>query len=79
MRFIQDLVAAHGGRCTYCCTELTYELGLAHTATVDHRIPRSRGGTYDRNNLVAACHRCNQAKGAMSEAEFREYLSSVDA
>lgn len=31
--------------------------------TVDHVVPRSRGGTHDRANLVASCEPCNQAKG----------------
>lgn len=31
--------------------------------TVDHVIPRSRGGSNDRQNLVGCCLACNQAKG----------------
>lgn len=30
--------------------------------TVDHIIPISRGGTYDMDNLQAACYECNQMK-----------------
>lgn len=32
--------------------------------TVDHVMPRSRGGAHDWNNLVTACKRCNQHKGS---------------
>lgn len=32
-------------------------------ATVDHVIPRSRGGTHSLGNLVIACVPCNSAKG----------------
>ncbi len=32
-------------------------------ATLDHVQPLSRGGSHDADNLVAACHRCNQWKG----------------
>lgn len=31
--------------------------------TVDHIIPRSRGGENTWSNTVCACHRCNQRKG----------------
>lgn len=34
-----------------------------HATTIDHIIPRSRGGEHTWLNLVAACKRCNQHKG----------------
>ena len=45
------------GQCHYCGCHLTME-----TMTLDHVIPRSKGGTSDILNLVAACKPCNQAK-----------------
>lgn len=44
-------------RCHYCRRPLT--LG---EMTIDHVVPRSRGGTDRYSNLVAACHACNQRK-----------------
>ena len=35
----------------------------AHELTLDHVIPRSRGGHTDWDNLVACCHSCNTLKG----------------
>jgi 5-methylcytosine-specific restriction endonuclease McrA len=35
----------------------------AHELTLDHVIPRSRGGHTDWDNLVACCHKCNNLKG----------------
>ncbi len=35
----------------------------AHELTLDHVIPRSRGGHTDWDNLVACCHACNNQKG----------------
>ena len=35
----------------------------AHELTLDHVIPRSRGGHTDWDNLVACCHACNSLKG----------------
>lgn len=32
--------------------------------TVDHRVPLSRGGTHDRDNLQALCHSCHNRKTA---------------
>lgn len=35
----------------------------ASELTLDHVIPRSRGGRTDWDNLVASCHACNNLKG----------------
>ncbi|MGH2520165.1 MAG: HNH endonuclease, partial [Chloroflexota bacterium] len=35
----------------------------AHTMTLDHVLPRSRGGKSAWENLVASCHACNHRKG----------------
>jgi 5-methylcytosine-specific restriction endonuclease McrA len=37
--------------------------------TMDHLIPRSRGGTNDFDNCVACCRACNQKKGARLPSE----------
>lgn len=37
--------------------------------TVDHVVPRSRGGRNTWKNTVAACYDCNQAKGHRTPAE----------
>lgn len=37
--------------------------------TVDHVIPRSRGGRHGWENLVTACKRCNQKKGSLTPDE----------
>jgi 5-methylcytosine-specific restriction endonuclease McrA len=54
--------------CQYCGKILaTGEL------TLDHVIPRSRGGASSWENLVACCHNCNRRKGSMlpHEANMR--------
>ncbi len=35
----------------------------AHELTIDHVIPRARGGHTDWDNVVASCQKCNTAKG----------------
>lgn len=44
-------------RCAYCGRSLSYK-----TATQDHVIPLSRGGTGWPSNLVPACQTCNSKK-----------------
>jgi 5-methylcytosine-specific restriction endonuclease McrA len=50
-----------GGRCAYCGV---HEEAAGATLTVDHHQPRSRGGADDEDNIVYACPRCNEHKGA---------------
>jgi 5-methylcytosine-specific restriction endonuclease McrA len=54
-----------GTGCFYCNTRLNFE-----TATIDHLIPKSQGGSDNLDNLVLACHECNIGKGAKSLNEF---------
>lgn len=48
-------------RCGYCGKSAT---------TIDHVLPRSRGGRDTWENLVACCLRCNNAKGDHTPAEI---------
>lgn len=50
--------------CQYCGVKP----GRSHL-TVDHVLPRSRGGTHDWHNLVTACKSCNQKKGSCTPEE----------
>ena len=43
--------------------DMTNKSKLKYLATIDHLIPRSKGGNeYDETNLVVACFPCNQEK-----------------
>lgn len=48
-------------RCAYCGGSAT---------TVDHVLPRSRGGSDSWENLVACCLRCNNVKSDRTPAEM---------
>jgi 5-methylcytosine-specific restriction endonuclease McrA len=50
--------------CQYC-GQRTHEL------TIDHVIPRSRGGGQSWENLVSACRACNHRKGGKTLTEAR--------
>lgn len=54
--------------CFYCGVGFAPE-GPDHR-TVDHRVPRSQGGTDSLRNLVFACYACNQRKRDRPEEEF---------
>ena len=49
-------------RCGYCGGPAT---------TIDHVVPRSRGGGNEWTNTVAACGRCNNRKGDRTPPEAR--------
>ncbi len=53
------LRADFGFSCGYCGVE---EGEIGAELTVDHFQPRSRGGSDDFDNLVYACHACNEFK-----------------
>jgi 5-methylcytosine-specific restriction endonuclease McrA len=52
------------GKCQYCDEKLSYSL-----STIDHIIPRSKGGKNTWNNLVLCCGPCNIKKGNRSPSE----------
>jgi hypothetical protein len=45
--------------CEYCRSQLKFS---ADSFSVEHVIPRSRGGSEDLSNLALSCQRCNNAK-----------------
>ena len=49
----RGVLARDGNMCQYCG---------AGAETVDHVVPRSRGGSHTWDNVVAACRRCNSIK-----------------
>jgi 5-methylcytosine-specific restriction endonuclease McrA len=69
--------------CTYCSRDVvTGQFGGKRLATIDHKIPLSRGGSWKRYNLTCACKRCNELKGNMTAEEFLGmpgYLRELDA
>ena len=52
------------GKCSLCGKQMALIRGQPHTATIEHIIPRSKGGNNCAYNLRAACESCNKAKGS---------------
>lgn len=51
------------GKCGICRQLMSWVVGTPNYATIDHKIPKSRGGGSKMGNLRAACQKCNQERG----------------
>lgn len=66
-----DLVVRSWGHCWYCGELLSENLGRRGAGQREHQLPRSRGGKAGLN-LVLSCEGCNQQKGTLNLAEYRQ-------
>ena len=66
---LRDLFEQQNHKCVYCKIELT-PLILA----VDHKIPKSRGGSHTLDNVQLVCHNCNISKYTMTDEEYRKFI-----
>jgi len=62
-------------RDNYCCQYCGIEL-CDKTATLDHIVPKSKGGSSTWVNLVASCKDCNLFKGNRTPKEAKMQLKS---
>jgi 5-methylcytosine-specific restriction endonuclease McrA len=84
--FRREIINAWDGACAYCGCR-------PEKVTLDHVIPKAKGGTTDRANLVPACSSCNVSKNhcdvwvwyknqafycVKKEAKIKIWLSSSD-
>jgi len=53
----QNLLHRDNHTCQYC------GISTRQILTIDHLIPKSKGGTDDWTNIVIACNKCNTKKG----------------
>ncbi len=59
-----NILMRDNAECQYCSKKLNRK-----RFTVDHVVPRSKGGESSWENLVACCHKCNTHKGDKSPHE----------
>ncbi|MDX1672614.1 MAG: HNH endonuclease [Balneolaceae bacterium] len=59
----RNIMKRDGNRCQYC--------GSSRNLTIDHVVPRSRGGNDSWENLVTACDTCNVQKGNRTPREAK--------
>jgi 5-methylcytosine-specific restriction endonuclease McrA len=60
------------GACQYCEKKLTIK-----DCTIDHVIPKSRGGEHSWDNVVIACRKCNQRKGSKLTKECKMFPKEI--
>lgn len=63
----KNVIVRDGFKCAYCGND-------RERLTIDHIIPKSRGGQTDFENCVASCKPCNNKKGSKTPSEARMYL-----
>jgi 5-methylcytosine-specific restriction endonuclease McrA len=74
MRLAED----NGWCCEYCNERVFLVPPIKEKlATIDHKVPLSRGGVWKRYNLTCSCRGCNEDKGDMTDNEYRYYLYLV--
>lgn len=61
---ISEVIKKYNGKCAYCGKEC---LGRYH---IDHKIPVSRGGGNEIENLALSCPHCNLVKYTKTDIEF---------
>jgi 5-methylcytosine-specific restriction endonuclease McrA len=65
----KNIFKRDNSKCQYC--------GTKFHLTIDHIIPKSRGGEDTWENLVTACIKCNNSKGNRTPKEANMKLMSV--
>lgn len=66
----KNIYAKTDNKCFYCGCELNLV-----NATIDHIIPKSKGGKNNEENLVPCCRYCNASKHLKTLEEYRLYIS----
>jgi len=61
----QKLYEKQGGKCLGCGA-----LFPIRNLTIDHIVPKSRGGLNDEENLQLLCKTCNDEKGTLKMDEY---------
>lgn len=61
----RSVMERDGWRCRYC--------GSNRELTIDHIIPKAKGGRNTQDNLQVLCEPCNQEKGTKVPLRFTTY------
>ena len=58
-------------RCHCCGVQMTWAGKLTdRSATIEHLVPQSRGGTHNGRNLIVICRLCNRIRGNQNFIEW---------
>lgn len=59
LKFRQCIFESWKWKCAYCDKELNKD-----TATIDHILPKFKGGHNVKSNMLCSCSKCNRLKGS---------------
>ena len=59
-KFRQSIFESWEWKCAYCDKELDIK-----SATIDHIVPKYKGGHNVKSNMVCSCSKCNRSKGSV--------------
>ena len=59
-KFRQSIFESWEWKCAYCDKELNTK-----SATIDHIVPKFKGGHNVKSNMVCSCSKCNRSKGSV--------------
>jgi len=59
-KFRQSIFESWEWKCAYCDKELDTK-----SATIDHIVPKFKGGHNVKSNMVCSCSKCNRSKGSV--------------
>lgn len=65
------LYETQGRKCVYCGRAF-FDHDLILDYSIDHKVPTSRGGKDDLENVALACSDCNTLKANMTVEEFEK-------
>jgi hypothetical protein len=67
---VEEIWARDGGRCVWCSAA-----AWPRDRTVEHLLPRSRGGRNGAHNLLPACRACNRARRSQAAVAYARELA----
>ena len=57
-------------RCHCCGVQLNWAQNFNNSATVEHMVPTSKGGTFHDENILITCFSCNNKRGNTDWIEY---------
>jgi hypothetical protein len=64
-KFRQSIFESWEWKCAYCEKDLDID-----SATIDHILPKFKGGHNIKSNMLCSCSSCNRAKGSLLLGEW---------
>jgi len=67
--------------CEYCGIKLKARPDPPYyeSVSLDHKVPKARGGYNTFQNIAICCHQCNIVKGTMLDVTFKTFHELLDA